>query len=233
MNRKIWSKIDKYSKKLKSINYLGGCCEMCGENSIFKLCFHHLNPECKEFDINDIIYKRWSIIKNEIDKCQLLCRNCHNKLHFDNQKINRYKNNKKIFLEFKGINGCEKCGYNECNASLDFHHINDDKIINLGKMSIQFNSIEDLTEKVSNELNKCIVICRNCHSLEHSDVEFYNEYMNEIIEKSENIKEVQKKIDRNIVKDLYNNGMRQIDISKYLQANKSTISDIIKEIKGL
>lgn len=230
-NKKIWDKIDRYSKKLKAIEFLGGKCEMCGETNLFKLSFHHIDPNEKEFNLQELRSRRWSKIEKEIIKCKVLCRNCHEKLHKDNDKINRYKTNKKIFLEFKGTDSCEICGYNECNAALDFHHPKD-KDFMLGKVSIQYNSIGDLTNKIENELNKCIVICKNCHILKHSDTKFYDEYKNEIIEKSKNLKEVQPKLDIDEIKRLYESGLKQVDIAKKFNAKKGTISGIIKKIKG-
>lgn len=231
MNKCIWSKIDKYARKLKAINYLGGKCEKCGENNPFKLCFHHIDSDEKETNIYDIRYLRWSMMIKELDKCKLLCQNCHHEFHYNNDKVNRYKINKKIFLEFKGINGCEKCGYNECDSSLDFHHIEKNKDFILSDISSVYNNVRTLTDKIEEELNKCIVLCRNCHTLEHSDNEFYEKYKIEIIKKAENLKEVQGKIDRNKIKELYNNGMKQVDIAKYFNAKKGTISGIIKELK--
>lgn len=230
-NRKEWSKIDILSKKYKAVQLLGGKCEECGETNIFSLEFHHKNQSEKEFTFWDVKNNRWSIIENEIRKCILLCGNCHNKSHL-NVNDSKLKNNKKIYLEYKGISGCEKCGYNKCNSSLDFHHLNKNKKdFILSEITYSYKNINDLTEKIENELNKCMVLCKNCHKIEHSDIEFFDNNKDIIIEKSKNIREIQRKIDRNIVKELYNNGMKQIEISKYLNCRHSTISGIIKELK--
>jgi hypothetical protein len=66
--------------------------------------------------------------------------------------------------------------------------------------------------------------------LEHSDVEFYEKNKDAIIYKSLNLREIQPKVDRNKVKDLYESGVKQIEISKILNTRKSTISGIIKEL---
>lgn len=229
MDKKTWKKIDKYAKKIKAINYLGGSCQKCGENNIFKLCFHHLDTKEKEFEISDIKYYRWSIIEKEIKKCILLCSNCHSELHSSEIEDYGYRN-KKIFLEFKGVDKCEKCGYDKCKSSLEFHHKNDDKDFLLSRVSINYKNIKDLTEKIENEINKCDVLCRNCHILEHSDFNFFEENKILIIERSLNIKE-NVKIDANKVIELYNNGMKQVDISRFFNVNKSTISGIIKRKK--
>lgn len=227
----LWSRIDKYSKKLKAINYLGGCCSICGETHFFKLCFHHTESENKEFNISNIKNLRWSKIEEELNKCVLLCHNCHYKVHYENDKKNRYKTNKKTYLEYKRINSCEKCGYEESDASLDFHHIDkNNKDFNMGEINITYSSLENLTYQLEKELDKCVVLCKNCHSLEHSDTEFFEKNKELIIKRSENLKEIQGKIDRDKVKELYNSGMRQVDIAKYFNAKKGTISDIIKKL---
>jgi len=69
--------------KIKSVNYKGGKCEKCGYNKyIGALEFHHLNPEEKDFSIGYKGYTRsWEKVKEEIDKCMLVCSNCHRELH--------------------------------------------------------------------------------------------------------------------------------------------------------
>lgn len=57
------------------------CC-VCNENCWVCLDFHHLEDD-KEFNIADGLRKNKTInkIKKEIDKCVVLCSNCHRKLH--------------------------------------------------------------------------------------------------------------------------------------------------------
>jgi hypothetical protein len=68
--------------KLALIEYKGGKCEICGYNKNCPNCydFHHKNPEEKEFSISG---KTWSYdrLKAEVDKCVLLCKNCHAEIH--------------------------------------------------------------------------------------------------------------------------------------------------------
>lgn len=69
--------------KQKAVAYKGGSCEICGYNKcLAALTFHHRDPETKAFGISDImsIYS-WSRIKRELDKCHLLCSNCHCEAH--------------------------------------------------------------------------------------------------------------------------------------------------------
>lgn len=232
MNALIWRKIDRYSKKLRAINYLGGKCEICGESNFFKLNFHHEESIDKENNLSKIKENRWSVIEKEIKKCRLLCYNCHFEIHFnDNRNTIRKNITKKTFLEYKGLNGCEKCGYNKCMGSLDFHHpYSNEKDFQLSNISAIYNSVYDLKDKIENELDKCVVVCKNCHAELHYNDNFYNDNFSKILEKSLNHREIQSKIDREKVKKLYENGMRQIDIAKHFKAKKGTISGIIKEL---
>ena len=123
-NKNEWQQIDSFSKKFKAIKKLGGKCERCGEDNFFKMDFHHIESDSKENNFNDIKYLKWSTIEKEIDKCGLLCKNCHMELHYnDSNSKNRKIVNKKTFLLFKNKFECEKCGYDKCNSALDFHHI--------------------------------------------------------------------------------------------------------------
>src|ERR1039458_2942193 len=71
-------------KKKEYVFYKGGKCEKCGySKSLSALCFHHKNPNEKEFQFskNESISKSKEDIKKELDKCMLLCANCHAEEH--------------------------------------------------------------------------------------------------------------------------------------------------------
>lgn len=68
--------------KQKSVDYKGGECEICGYNKSNRaLSFHHKDPTKKDFTISEMSSKSWETIKTELDKCMLLCANCHMELH--------------------------------------------------------------------------------------------------------------------------------------------------------
>jgi hypothetical protein len=68
--------------KFKLIEYKGGKCERCGYNEDCASCydFHHIDPSTKEFRIGGktLAFEK---LKKEVDKCMLLCRNCHSWIH--------------------------------------------------------------------------------------------------------------------------------------------------------
>lgn len=67
------------ANKVKSVEYLGGSCKHCGLVSE-RLCvydFHHIDMNEKEADPGSLLHYSWERIKKELDKCILLCANCH------------------------------------------------------------------------------------------------------------------------------------------------------------
>ena len=77
--------VQKRRHKLKqmSIEYKGNKCFICNYNKCKNaLEFHHINPNEKNFSIGEKgITRSWEIIKKELDKCILVCSNCHREIH--------------------------------------------------------------------------------------------------------------------------------------------------------
>lgn len=69
--------------KQKAVDYKGGKCQRCGYcKSIWALSFHHTNPEEKDFNIGgNGTTRAWDSVKKELDKCILVCLNCHAEEH--------------------------------------------------------------------------------------------------------------------------------------------------------
>jgi len=86
--------------KQQLVDYKGGKCELCGYNKNVKaLSFHHLDPNEKEYNISKYS-KSLERLKKEVDKCQLLCMNCHAETH-DKHYISttNYKKRYQYYLE--------------------------------------------------------------------------------------------------------------------------------------
>lgn len=77
--------VAKRRKKVRqmAVEHLGGACEVCGYNKCSRaLSFHHKDPALKEFGISaQGMTRSWDRVKIEIEKCMLLCANCHMELH--------------------------------------------------------------------------------------------------------------------------------------------------------
>lgn len=78
-------KTHRQTKKIKAIVYKGGECVRCGikyngtNACIFD--FHHTDPKQKDFSPSNNRHRPWSVYKEEVDKCILLCSNCHRLEH--------------------------------------------------------------------------------------------------------------------------------------------------------
>lgn len=71
-----------------AVEYKGGKCEKCGYSKCLSaLEFHHKDPSEKDFSISQMISwkgytsKSKELMKKELDKCALLCSNCHREVH--------------------------------------------------------------------------------------------------------------------------------------------------------
>ncbi len=75
----VTKSVSRRAKQLKqmAIDYKGGSCNTCGYNKcVGALHFHHENPSTKLFSISGKTFS-WKRIQSELDKCLLLCANCH------------------------------------------------------------------------------------------------------------------------------------------------------------
>ena len=100
-------------------------------------------------------------------KTRHFCYDCVSEEDYDNGAAVRRKV-KQWALEYKG-NGCSRCGYNKCTAALEFHHLDmNEKEFILSSRDIKFH-----WPVIQKELDKCILVCANCHrelhNMEESD----------------------------------------------------------------
>lgn len=113
------------------------------------------------------------------------CKQCKRKMGTGYRKKNKIKLAKQSTLRSRKdrkkyipvhynlkINGCAICGYNKCNAALDFHHVNPkDK-----KFSVAIGTMGRSDNSIVKELNKCILLCSNCHrEIEDKSRRYQNE----------------------------------------------------------
>jgi hypothetical protein len=104
------------------------------------------------------------------------CSRCHRKYKFDRKKghsltecnscvVNKRREEaKKWAVEYKG-GACENCGYNKCLRALCFHHIDPtNKKLQINAASAAYSlKIRQL------ELDKCVLLCMNCHMEKHAE----------------------------------------------------------------
>ena len=98
------------------------------------------------------------IDKYRKDGHRYLCKKCCYEV------VKEFRQKKYKFVQdYKLSKGCAICGYNKCASALDFHH-SGEKEFNIG-VEAGSKSLE-LTIK---EMNKCIVLCANCHREIHAE----------------------------------------------------------------
>lgn len=71
------------ASKVKAVEYMGGKCLDC--SGVFHPTvydFHHLDPTEKEISPANALQRKWENAVKELDKCVLLCANCHRLRHY-------------------------------------------------------------------------------------------------------------------------------------------------------
>lgn len=64
--------------KKRAVEYKGGKCLICGYNKCLRaLDFHHTDKKNKSFSMGHVVGRKFENIKSELDKCVLVCKNCH------------------------------------------------------------------------------------------------------------------------------------------------------------
>ena len=110
----------------------------------------YINKECKYHGLTNYVY-----VKSEDKYRCVKCRSAAVQKRRDKTK--------QILVEYKG-GKCEICGYNKCISALEFHHKNPlEKDFGVGAKGYT-RSIEKNKKKV----DKCILVCANCHREIHS-----------------------------------------------------------------
>lgn len=64
-------------------------CQRCGEDDVRCLHLHHRNTDDKEYGVCRLIAQGvgWDRLNKEIEKCEVLCANCHWKEHHVDPRV--------------------------------------------------------------------------------------------------------------------------------------------------
>lgn len=75
-------------RKETIIDIMGGSCKLCGYNKCSAaLELHHIDPSQKDFTFSKSKNISWEKIDSELQKCILLCANCHREIHYNNSDM--------------------------------------------------------------------------------------------------------------------------------------------------
>ena len=113
--------------------------------------------KCKKRKSTKNFYLR--IVNNDTSKPYPKCKTC-----LLEDKVTAYQLAKQDAIDYKG-GSCSICGYSKCNNALEFHHIDPkNKKEQVSKLIGRRVKIKELRE----ELDKCILVCSNCHREIHA-----------------------------------------------------------------
>lgn len=76
------------NRKIYFVKQLGGECHCCGyDKNLAALTFHHMNPDDKLFtlDTRKMTNTNMESLQREVNKCKLVCFNCHMEEHYPTQ----------------------------------------------------------------------------------------------------------------------------------------------------
>jgi ribosomal protein L37E len=188
------SKHTSRKNKNDAVFYKGGKCIRCGYNkSNAALDFHHVDKTQKDKNWSALRLKPLEQLKNELDKCELLCKNCHAVVDKEGVSITgRHSKQKKLAcLEYKKTKECTKCGFAKDRRALSFHHVDPSQKDKNFKTFVGWlewrgwQPGQELPDRIKKEMDKCVVLCKNCHAEEHynpSTDDVTDEYYKEIPE---------------------------------------------------
>ena len=197
----------RWAKRLRAYNDLGGECNRCGETDIFKLHFHHVDPTKKEFQISKITaHVPWPIIKQEIDKCVLLCANCHTSLHSEDSRKKFELLYDKILEKSKVV---EKISRPELDSDYIYKLLKEKKsIATIGKiLGKDPSTILDIAERLQDKYGEKLFLTR----------EEYNKD--------------KQKVDQDELISLVRNGESVKNIAKKFDSAQSTVYNLIRKLK--
>ena len=80
--KEVYTRKKQLRQKLAQYKYKLGC-SFCQETESCCLEFHHKDQKYKERTISDAVTHGWGWVRllKEIQKCEVVCANCHKKIH--------------------------------------------------------------------------------------------------------------------------------------------------------
>ncbi|HJW74765.1 MAG TPA: hypothetical protein VJ787_03730 [Thermoleophilia bacterium] len=144
----------------RRLPYSGEVCSFDGCDRLAKthgLCAAHYGQELRGVDLAPLRY--------QVDYDNATCRveGCNKRPAANGLCGYHYQIERRRWVdEMKIERGCADCGYRDHPATLDFHHTDAS-----GKRAKVSRLAHGTFEEAMAEIDKCIVLCANCHKLRH------------------------------------------------------------------
>jgi hypothetical protein len=162
----------RHRRKTELVASAGGSCIDCG----YSVCpaaleFHHRDALMKEFGVGNF-GGSLERLQEEVSKCDLLCASCHRLRHagldgdalVDRRLVERDRKARAVALMGGVCFTCERSGPYRL---FEFHHVDAGaKDFGISEGGIASRS----WEKIVAELEKCVMLCANCHREVHAGV---------------------------------------------------------------
>lgn len=155
-------------------------CRECGEERSPALDFHH--PDRKNSGVSQMVNHGYSKgrIREEMDRCIVLCANCHREEHYEGPDPSGLPNPSALdgfsgnstyqglrprhawLLAYKrDRDGCNRCSVAN-PICLDFHH-RGPKTTRVSRMV----TLKRTPAEIKREIENCVLLCANCHRVKH------------------------------------------------------------------
>ena len=76
-------------------------CAYCDENEPRALHFHHRDPKSKKFNISKATDYSLNQVRAEMEKCDLVCANCHAKIHANRMRDATRTPSREAFVDYR------------------------------------------------------------------------------------------------------------------------------------
>ena len=157
-------------RKLELVAARGGRCEDCGYSRCpAALEFHHRDASTKEFGVGNFDGSPHRLLA-EIQKCDLLCANCHRVRHAgsDGESLDGrvvFDRDRKARAVALMGGACFECDRDGPSRLFEFHHWDaGTKTFGISQSGISSRNWQDIIV----ELEKCVMLCANCHREVHA-----------------------------------------------------------------
>lgn len=112
----------------------------------------------------------------EISYTSIRCKKCHSLYRIgkgiygiSNENKAKYITARRKKIRYKFIEKlggkCSICGYNKSKNALEFHHLDKEK----KDFNLSYKGLRNSIENLNKEIEKCILVCSNCHREIHEN----------------------------------------------------------------
>jgi len=151
---------DRYAK-IQALKEASPCADCGLSHPYYVMDFDHRDPSAKKADVSLLVKNgsAWDTVIEEIAKCDIVCANCHRLRTYRGDVSYRtllFRSQRQALDTLKASTPCLDCAGTFKPCQMDFDHLHS-KASNIARL------VGSSTEALVTELNKCHLVCANCH----------------------------------------------------------------------